>query len=183
MMLVAKGNAHARRVVLTRVAARVQRVCMAVLRNAHDADDASQLALLDVLRGAGSWRGEGSLERWCDRLAARRAIRFAQRETRTRRQVDAHADLHTLPAPASDGALEERLPRALQEYLDALSPERREALVLKHALGYSVAEIASELGVAQGTVKDRLVAGRKQLRKMIARDQLPETLAVGRRPS
>lgn len=179
MALVAGGNAHARRVLLTRIAPRVQRICMAVLRNKDDADDASQLALLDVLRAAASWRGDGSLERWCDRLAGRRAVRCAKRETRQRSLLDNEADPQAIAAPRQSESLGERLPRALQDYLDALSPERRQALVLKHALGYSVQEIAKELEVAEGTIKDRLVVGRKQLRKMIARDELVGAFAGG----
>jgi len=58
----------------------------------------------------------------------------------------------------------------LDAVLARLSPLRREALVLRHALEFSVEEIAELTGAPPGTVKDRLVAGRKQLRRMLERD-------------
>jgi RNA polymerase sigma factor (sigma-70 family) len=64
----------------------------------------------------------------------------------------------------------EETPRALDEYLAELPAQRREVLVLKHALGYSTEEIAELIDKPVGTIKDRLVAARKQLRRTILRE-------------
>jgi DNA-directed RNA polymerase specialized sigma24 family protein len=48
-----------------------------------------------------------------------------------------------------------------------LSRARSEAFTLHHALEYTVEEIAELTGSPVGTVKDRLVAARKQLRKLL----------------
>jgi RNA polymerase sigma-70 factor (ECF subfamily) len=61
-------------------------------------------------------------------------------------------------------------PRAVEDYLAELPPARREVLVMKHSLGYTTEEIAELTDNPIGTVKDRLVAARKQLRKLIVRD-------------
>ena len=71
---------------------------------------------------------------------------------------------------ADTPALAEGLPRPVQEYLEQLSPSRRTALVLRHVLGYSVAEIAELTGVSPNTVKDRLLTARREFRRMIRRD-------------
>jgi DNA-directed RNA polymerase specialized sigma24 family protein len=42
---------------------------------------------------------------------------------------------------------------------------------MKHSLGYTTQEIAALTNSPVGTIKDRLVAARKQLRKLIGRDQ------------
>jgi DNA-directed RNA polymerase specialized sigma24 family protein len=41
---------------------------------------------------------------------------------------------------------------------------------MKHSLGYTTQEIAELTNSPVGTIKDRLVAARKQLRKLIGRD-------------
>jgi RNA polymerase sigma factor (sigma-70 family) len=51
-----------------------------------------------------------------------------------------------------------------------LSDDRRRAFVLHHALDLSVQEIAELTGVPAGTVKDRLVTARKQLRTLLERE-------------
>ena len=64
----------------------------------------------------------------------------------------------------------EETPRRLDEYLAQLPAARREVLVLKHALGYTTEEIAELTDKPVGTVKDRLVAARKQIRRLIVRE-------------
>jgi len=58
----------------------------------------------------------------------------------------------------------------VDEYLAELPAARREVLVMKHSLGYTTQEIAGAHEQSGGTIKDRLVAARKQLRKLIGRD-------------
>ena len=48
--------------------------------------------------------------------------------------------------------------------LRPLSLEHRQVLVLHHALGFSVEDIARELGIAPGTVKSRLSRARAAAR-------------------
>lgn len=52
---------------------------------------------------------------------------------------------------------------ALMRALRAISAEQRQAIVLHHLVGLSVEEIARETGAPSGTVKARLVRGRKAL--------------------
>lgn len=56
---------------------------------------------------------------------------------------------------------------ALQEALDALSPDFRVAVVLCDVVGMSYEEIAETLGVKMGTVRSRIHRGRSQLRASI----------------
>ena len=55
----------------------------------------------------------------------------------------------------------------LDALLDRLSRDRFQAFVLHHALDYTVDEISELTGAPAGTVKDRLVAARKQLRQLL----------------
>jgi RNA polymerase sigma-70 factor (ECF subfamily) len=157
-----------------RLAGRVQRIARRLLTNPTDAEDAAQLSLMEVLRSAGGFREESSIERWADRIAVRTSIRYVREQRRrpwafaSRVDVLDVADAHASGAPG-DRASDET-PRPLEEYLSELPPARREALVLKHGLGFTTEEIAELTGKPVGTVKDRLVAARKQLRKLIQRE-------------
>jgi RNA polymerase sigma-70 factor, ECF subfamily len=172
MKLVAGGDPHAQRVLAHRLAPRVQRIAQRLLANKADADDAAQVALMEVLRSAANFREESSIERWADRIAVRTTLRHAREQRRRslfmRAQPDADG-LHDDSEPEA-GTPHEDTPRKLQEYLSQLPKARREALVLKHALGYTTEEIAELTQKPVGTVKDRLVAARRQIRRLIMRE-------------
>ena len=171
MKLVAGGDTHAQRVLAHRLAPRVRRLAQRLLRSAADADDASQVALMEILRSAESYREEASVERWADRIAVRTALRQARDQRRRGLLSFGGDDADALPSEPNEAeATREETPRALDEYLAELPAQRREVLVLKHALGYSTEEIAELVDKPVGTVKDRLVAARKQLRRVITRE-------------
>jgi len=174
MKLVAGGDAHAQRVLAHRLAPRVRRVTRRLLANGADADDAAQVALMEILRSAQSYREEASVERWADRITVRTALRQV-REQRRRGWLFGSRDdgdeprVPERPETEGQGAREET-PRRLEEYLSELPLARREVLVLKHALGYTTDEIAELVDKPVGTIKDRLVAARKQIRRSILRE-------------
>ncbi len=70
-----------------------------------------------------------------------------------------------------DGTIEfDQSGRAVLDALAELPRREREALVLKHLVGLSVAEIAAELKVPEGTVKSWLSRGRTHLSAVLAED-------------
>ncbi len=165
----ATGDTKANSWLARRVVTRVRRVARALARNAADADDAAQLSLMEVLRSAHTYRGEASLDAWAGRIAARTTLRHLARE---RRKVEPVAtQTPTLATPEAPAGLAESLPRDVQSYLDALPPPQRNAIVLHHALGYSLDEVAQMEGVSPNTVKGRLRLGMATLRKHVRRDQ------------
>jgi len=174
MELVAANNSNAQRTLACRLLPRVRRATRALLRDRSDADDATQLCLLEVLRSAKSFRGVGSIEAWSDRITIRTTLRQAKRKRSQLQRIDAGAEPDALSGgQATDATLTTAdLPRDLREYLEALTKDRREALVLRHVLGHSVAEIAELTGVSPNTVKDRLLTARQEIRKMVRRDHL-----------
>jgi RNA polymerase sigma-70 factor (ECF subfamily) len=176
MTRVAAGEAAAQAIVAHRVAGRVRRLAKMMLLDDALADDAAQNSLLEILGSAHTFRGQASIERWCDRITARTAIRFRRSERRHEgAELLDDVDVGIAPPPGA-GHYSESTARPLSEYLGALSEAQREVLVLKHSFEYTTEEIAELTDAAVGTVKDRLVSGRKQLRKLIQRD-----LALGTR--
>lgn len=166
----AATDPSARDLLARRLHARVHRLAAAFLRNAADADDAAQLAMIEILRALATFRGESKLEAWADRIAVRTVVRVA----RARRLASVRAlgsiDPDALPSPAREPPGADALPSALRVYLDALPEVRRTVLVLRHAMGYSLQEVAELTGVSINTVKDRLLCAREDVRKMVRRD-------------
>jgi len=171
MKRVAAADKHAQRVLAHRLAARVRRISQRLLNNRADADDASQLALIEILRSAATYKDISTIERWADRITVRTVLRHAREQRRRLWQLGTLIDMDSIGASSSDPTPASRTtPRAVEEYLAELPPARREVLVMKHSLGYTTEEIAELTDNPIGTVKDRLVAARKQLRKLIVRD-------------
>lgn len=174
MAAVAESDPAAQRTVAQRLAPRVRKVTGLLCRTPADADDAAQLALIEILKSAGSFRVATSLERWAERLTIRTTLRAARRERSRRGLLERWIPADMLPWGGS--AVEPPTEAVnLDAVLQHLSDERFQVFVLHHALDYTVAEIAELTGIAPGTVKDRLVMARKQLRKLL----LAEAKATG----
>lgn len=164
-----KGDRTAQSIVVRRVLPRVRKVARSLATSTADADDAAQHALLEVLRSCHSFRGDASLERWAARIATRAALRHLQRERkRSTAGEEVIEDTAALPPRPS---LADDLPRGLQAYLRELPEAQRNALVLHHALGYSLHEVAELTDVSPNTVKGRLRLGLAALRKHVRREQ------------
>ena len=165
MARVASGEAAAQLILARRLLARVQRLCRALLRNAHDAQDAAQVSMLEILQSARGFRGDSSLERWADRITVRTTLRASRKEKRVQR-TPVEAEPERASAPIGEHAV------LAQEYLLRLSERQRTVLILRHGLEYSIDEIADLTGISANGVKDRLLRGRSLMRKMFRREEL-----------
>jgi RNA polymerase sigma-70 factor (ECF subfamily) len=169
---VARGDADAQRQVARRLLRRVERVCRALLRNSEEALDARQLSLLEILKSAHTFRGEGTLERWADRITVRTALRAAASERRAHQApIDLAPDT---TRPTADTTLLAR------QYLDLISERQRRVVVLRHSLEYSIEEIAEITGISKNAVKDRLLRARGSLRRVCRREQFLVSVSKAR---
>lgn len=169
------GDVRAQRWLIEAVIGDVRGVARALVREVHEADDAAQFALLQVLRAAASFRGEASLRHWARCVATRAVLKHRARE---RRHLAWEGDAELLEAIDPGDRPDEQLPRSLREYLAELPIEQAEALVLHHALGYSIAEIAEITELSPNTIKSRIRLATRELRRRIRQDQL-----LGARPA
>lgn len=166
---VAAGDRRAAERFARRLAPGVRRVTRLLLRGS-DADDAAQTCLLELLRAAAGYEGRGSLEGWAHRISVRVALRSARRTRDRQAREELRDDLHDTSPVAETTRLGDDLPRPLDDYLDALSDLHRSVLVLRHALGHTVPEIAELSGAPVATVKSRLLKAQAEIRRLIQRD-------------
>lgn len=170
--LAAGGDRRAQTWLLERVMPTVRKVTRALLRHAPDADDAAQMSMIEILRSAGSYRGDAAVEHWARRITVRTSLRYIRRERTRQPSHGAEPEpLDRTCAPNREPAWEQ-LPRDVTDYLAELPELQREAIVLHHALGYAIDEIAQLTDVSPNTVKGRLRLGTKTLRKLVRRELL-----------
>lgn len=163
--LAAKADPSAQRTLVRRLMGRVQRLSRVLLRNPADASDVSQASMVQILKSAGTFRGEGSLESWADRIVFRTAMRSHRAERRARDAGTAEDAVACVRASGDPAVL-------VRECLDRLPEPQRTALLLRHGFGYSIEEIADVTEVSPNTVKDRLLRGRATIRRLMRREQL-----------
>lgn len=174
---VVAGDTGAQRQMLQTLLPHMRVVARTLSKNPADVDDAIQVALMRVLDGLSSYRGDSSLIRWSRRVATRACLRLREQDGRRLELVSANteqAEAAAPPSPRSDRR--EEIPRELSEYLGALPDAQREVLVMRHVLEHTVPEISELLDVPVDTIKSRLLYARRAVRKAIRRDMAIGTL-------
>jgi RNA polymerase sigma-70 factor (ECF subfamily) len=148
-----------------------------LMRDRADAEDVVQDAYIRALRGFDGFRGE-AMRPWLlaiVRNVAWRALAVRRRFTNNVIPIEAayarpdQDEPGVMDIPSGEPSAETRLIEAgdralLTRALDALTPLFREVLVLREIEEMSYAEIATVLGVPQGTVMSRLSRARAELR-------------------
>lgn len=146
-------------------------VCHRIVVNRADAEDATQLALIAIVRALPSFDGRSKFSTWVYRVATNAALDEVRRIRR--RPVPAEDPV----AAASGGRREAPVTRdgtdsvesrmVIQEALALLPEEYRTALVLRHIADLEYEEIAEIMQVPVGTVRSRLSRGRMQLAEIV----------------
>jgi RNA polymerase sigma-70 factor (ECF subfamily) len=143
------------------------------------AEDVFQEVWVKVLGNIAGFREEqGTFKAWLFRIASNAAVDRVRREARRRGpELDAPVgetgvraiDLvpSDEPGPEREGAGRIEA-AALERAMQALSGRQRAAIALRHQQGLSYAEVASTLGVAEGTAKTLVHRGVKILRQEMA---------------
>ena len=149
------------------------RLAFRLLRgDAAAAEDVAQNAFLRAYRALPGFRGDSSLDTWFYRILIREVHRY--RRWHAVRQLwsgdPAEAPEPVDERPTGDAGLRRRIAAALER----LSSSQREAFVLVHLEGFSVAEAAVMLGKASGTVKSHLHRALASLRNDLADLRAPE---------
>jgi RNA polymerase sigma factor (sigma-70 family) len=153
-------------------------------RHCADVDDVAQDAVIAVLDGLVSFRGECSVFHFAQRVAMLTAL-SAQRRIRLREHWTVATEVPGDGVADDAGAspmesAASRLRRVLvRELLGELPDVIAEALGMHYMLGYTVEEIAAVAGISPNTVWSRLRLGKQALRKKLDGDAgLAERLEV-----
>lgn len=181
--LAGQGDREAQRQLADRLVERVRTTVALLVPGDRDADDMVQVSLMGILKSAGSFRGESSLETWADRITVRTSLRLLRRRRRHE-----PADLGEQATAMTDDVRPDqtinrrRIGDHLTRHLHKLPIKQRTAVVLREVYEYSLDEIARMTATSVFTVKGRLRHGRKRLRQAMLRDPLLMEWARKREP-
>jgi RNA polymerase sigma-70 factor (ECF subfamily) len=173
----AAGDPSAFEEIVRRHRDRLWAVALRTMREPEEAADALQDALISAYRAAGSFRGESAVTTWLHRIVVNACL-----DRIRRRQVRATVPLPEEgpgePADARDLVSERDTAIVVEDALGLLPVEQRAAIVLVDIQGYSVADSATMLGVAEGTVKSRCARGRARLAVLLGQLRNPDAPAA-----
>lgn len=141
---------------------RLWAVALRTLRDPDEAADALQDALISAFRAAGTFRAEAAVTTWLHRIVVNACLdRMRRRQARPTVALPERGVGE--PADRRDRMAERDTALTVEAALGSLPVEQRSAIALVDIEGYSVADTARILGVAEGTVKSRCARGRARL--------------------
>lgn len=161
------GDRLAFRALVHRYESDVARIAFGMLGAGSDAEDAGQETMIRLYRALPEFRGAAQLKTFVTRIAMN--VCLDQLRHRGRRRWlfwQPEQELRTTPDPALDGAVMERR-HAVRQALTRLKPDHRAVVLLRLVQGYSTAETANILEIAEGTVLSRLARARKMLARQL----------------
>ncbi|HEX4001677.1 MAG TPA: sigma-70 family RNA polymerase sigma factor [Candidatus Acidoferrales bacterium] len=148
-----------------------------ILGDAADAADVTQDVFLRVFRGIRGFRGGSSLKTWLYRVSVRQALnhrRWCWRHHRQQISIDGEEDGRNsaMELPDEEATPFEQLATremqsTVRRALGSVSPIFRSAVILRDLEGLSYEEISEILEVSVGTVKSRILRGRRTLKEIL----------------
>jgi RNA polymerase sigma-70 factor (ECF subfamily) len=155
---------------------KIYNLCYRFTGRVEEAEDVTQEVFIKVFQTLKSYdAAQGSFSTWLNRVARNHLVDHYRRTRKDRVTSSLEDELPAAEQKSSPhmeptGQVESRERReTLQLALDKLSPDLREAVILRdlHDLDYE--EIALVLKVPQGTVKSRINRGRLELGRVLKR--------------
>jgi RNA polymerase sigma-70 factor (ECF subfamily) len=143
-------------------------LCLGILRNRDDAEDAVQEAFLRALRAMPTFRGDSSVRTWLQRIAVNVCLDW-KRARRDALPLEA-AERVVAGRPIENQVVD--LVVALNA-LGTLSPHQRAALILKDVEGWRTDEIGAAMGWNSKKVENELYRARQGLARFRAKDVDP----------
>jgi RNA polymerase sigma-70 factor (ECF subfamily) len=142
-----------------------------------DAADITQDVFLKAFRGIRGFRQGSSLKTWLYRIAVREALnhrRWLWRHHREQDSIDlepanGHSAIEIEDASSTpfDQAASHEIQQAVQKALRSVPEVFRSAVILRDLEGMSYDEVSEVLSISVGTVKSRILRGRRMLREIL----------------
>lgn len=155
----------------------VYNLILGMLGDTADSADAAQEVFLKAFKGIRHFRQGSSLKTWLYRIAIREALnhrRWFKRHLQKNISIDAEPeegcaqiDIEDLSATPFDQLATQEIQVAVQGALQQVPAVFRTAVILRDLEGLSYEEVAEVLDVSVGTVKSRILRGRRSLKEVL----------------
>lgn len=159
------GDREAMNTLLSRHHARIFAICRRIAGNEADAADASQEALIAIVRRLDRFDGRSSFSTWSYRVATNACLD----ELRRRKRRPEPTDPVDLPVDAENDDLGELLGTQMEVHdaLDQLPERYRAPVAMRDLADMEYSEIAIALDLPPGTVRSRIARGRAALYEIL----------------
>lgn len=159
-------DVRAYRELVSRHIGRGYAVALRILKNAADAEDATQDAFVKAWLGRRDWEpGRAKFSTWLYRVVVNRCI-DVMRAPRSE-GLDETAEPVDESANAVDGIQRQQVYGRLGDALDRLPPQQKAAVVLSYYEELSNQEVADVMGTSVSAVESLLKRARKGLREFL----------------
>jgi len=156
-------------VVIERFGNEVYRFCCQLTGNAADADDLYQESLLKAFRAFDRLPNDANHRAWLYRIASNTFISDRRKHARVQPISDGLADTLSSAPPDHARALDARdLLRDVEQFVQALPPKQRVALVLRKHHEYGYAQIADVLNSSEAAARANVHEALMKLRGAFA---------------
>ena len=162
---------------VTHYHAPVYNLILSMLGDTSDAADGSQEVFLKAFRGIRKFRQGSSLKTWLYRIAIREALnhrRWFRRHLQKNVSIDAeppegHAaiEIEDLGVTPFDRLASREIQQAVQQALQQVPSVFRTAVILRDLEDLSYEEVSEVLECSVGTVKSRILRGRRALKDVL----------------
>ncbi len=166
LLKLAAGEHCALEALYDRTRASVYALCLSMLKNTHDAQDATQDTFVRIWESAPQYRPQGSPMAWI-LTVARNICRMKLRQEGRQETMDEEA-WQAIPAPESEVSAEDK--EVLQTALGTLATEERQIVLLHAVTGLKHREIASLLELPLPTVLSKYHRALKKMRQTMKGD-------------
>jgi len=150
----------------------VYRIAYSVLRNHHDAEDATQETFVRVLRYKKKLEGVRDPKTWLARIAWRVAVERSRKRPEISisetKAANAVIELRSQLASAEENAVGKEIGELLASLISALPGPLRDALRLSTIEELSPREVAEVLGTSEASVRSRLFRARQILKEKLS---------------
>ena len=169
----AAGDRYAFETLVRRHRDRLWAVALRTMRDPDEAADALQDALISAFRAAAGFRAESAVTTWLHRIVINACLdRIRRRKTRPTSPLPDQGPGE--PADTHDRITQRDTAIVIEDALAQLPVEQRAAITLVDLQGYSVADSARILNVAEGTIKSRCARGRARLAELLGHLRNPD---------
>src|SRR3989441_6119492 len=162
---------------VTHYHAPVFNLILGMLGDPSDAADGTQEVFLKAFKGIRNFRHGSSLKTWLYRIAIREALnhrRWFKRHLQKNVSIDAEPDegqskfeIEDMNATPFDQLASREIQSVVQDALGQIPDVFRSAVILRDLEGLSYEEVAEVLDCSVGTVKSRILRGRRALKDLL----------------
>lgn len=181
------GDTDAFRELVVRHQPLIYTLCLKMLGDREEAQDAAQEAFLQAYRSLPDYQGEARFRSWLYKIAANKCIDIRRKKARRAAIAPMTPLQEDLPTRSDDPTPEERLLaseriRELQALVDSLPEKYRDVVILYHYNRLSYREISEILGIEAKSVETRMSRAKKMLRDLLRKEEPEHDEPARRRP-